>query len=233
MARGRPRKIIPEEKDTGVDMVENKDVEETQEVNEIALLKKQLADMEKLIQGLAKEKSQKTETAKGDDDRIRPDHYVKVMSLCIGILNLTTESKGHGKIFTFRNWGEVKRILYGDLVLLMENHPNFLKQGKYYIMNKEVIRLHGLEDDYLRILDKNQMEKILLGDNQTDAVTVFSSASETQQDVMCDIMIQRIVSGTPVDLNLADRLSRVMKDRIPNYSIQDKAEEAKTLSPNK
>lgn len=164
---------------------------------------------------------------------IRPDEYIKVMSLVPHNLNMTTLPKSQGKIFTWRKWGEVKKIFYGDLVLLLENHPTFLEQGKFYIMDRRVIQNHGLEDIYARILDKSLMEKILNGDNQTDAVNIFRTAGETQKEMMCAMMIQRIVNGENVDLNLADRLSRVMQENKPkyeNYDISKKAEEAKALS---
>ena len=216
--RGRPRK------EKGLKNMEQVDKNE-KSPDEMDVLKNQVEELQKQLKSLMSNKKVKNETKEDG-----ADGYVKVMSLTPHILNLSTLGNGKGKIFTFHKFGEVKRILYHDLVQLLEGNQKFHEQGLFYIMDKTVIEKHGLEDMYEKILTKERIEKIINGENQTDAVNIFQSATEKQQDFVCEMFIQKIFNGETVDLNLADRLSRVMQKRIKDYDIQKKAEEAKAYS---
>lgn len=214
--KGRPNKEKVEE------------MTEKENTNDIDQLKLQLAELQALVKELQKEKKEKPD----DSDKVSLGNYVKVMSLEPNILNLSTGGNGKGNIFTFKRFGEVKRILYDDLVKIMEAHRNFLEQGKFYIMKKEVIQAHGLDDLYEKILPKEKIEKIINGDNQTDAVNFFLSATDSQQDMICNMFIKKIYDGQEVDLNLADRLSRIMQKRVKGYDIQKEAEKALQYTSN-
>jgi len=159
-----------------------------------------------------------------DNINISSDSYIKVMSLTPYHLTLTTQALGKGKKFDFKGFGEVKRILYRDLVDIMEQHSNFLMEGYYVILNRDVIRKHGLDDAYEKILDKSNIEKILSG-NQSDAVNLFKSCNDTQREHISNMITAKIVAGESVDLNLLDRLSRVI-----GYDIAERGEEMKKVS---
>ena len=195
--------------------------------DDMEYLRNQIEELRKQVVALS---NKKTKATLDSEEKITTDNYIKVMSLTPHMLNLSTEGNGKGKIFTFRKFGEVKRILYYDLILLLEANQKFHEQGLFYIMNKTVIKMHGLEEMYEKILSKELIEKIINGDNQTDAVSVFQSATEKQQDFICDMFIKKIFDGETVDLNLSDRLSRIMQKRIKDFDIRKKAEEAKAYS---
>ena len=57
------------------------------------------------------------------EETIRADKYIKVMSLRKGTLSVTTEQRGEGKIFRFMRFGEIKSIMYQDLLLIINNIP--------------------------------------------------------------------------------------------------------------
>jgi hypothetical protein len=216
--RGRPPK------EEGLSNMESVDKAQ-EEPDEIAILTKRVEELQNKLDLWMLNKKVKTDAKEGGSDS-----YVKVMSLTPHLLNLSTEGNGKGKIFTFHKFGEVKKILYRDLVDILSANQKFHEQGLFYIMNKEVIEEHGLEDMYEKVLTKESILKIINGENQTDAVNIFSSATEKQQDFVCEMFIQKIFDGENVDLNLVDRLSRVMQKRIKDYDIRKKAEEAKAYS---
>lgn len=168
-----------------------------------------------------------------DDDEfekynIPQDTYIKVISLCPYQLNLSTKGMGRGKIFTFHEFGQSKRILYSDLVEILESHQAFLKDGLFYIADKRVIRKNGLDDIYSNILNKDSIEKIISG-STNDAVSLFKSASEKQQEIIVDMLIEKVQSDPDsVDLNLVDKISRAS-----GIKIQERAEEARTYFGNK
>lgn len=159
-----------------------------------------------------------------DDIRISSDSYIKVMSLCPITLNLCTQQRGRGKTFTFNRMFEVKRILYGDLVDIMEVDRHFLEQGYFLIMNRKVVRKHGLDDLYRNILTKEKIEEIFKI-NESDAVNLFKSAGEKQQEFIIEMLIEKAIKNEPVDYNLIDRLSRVV-----GYSISEKIEEIRSYT---
>ena len=169
-----------------------------------------------LLKEIEKLKSQLNELTSEKDTNeevgeIRPDEYISVISLCPSMLNLSTRMGGKGKLFTFREFGERKRILYSDLIEVMENHggefTNFLAEGYYYITDKRVVRRHGLDDLYATLLDKATMEKILKA-NSSDTMTLFESGTKAQQKHICEIIVDKMLAGEEVDLNLIDSLSR-------------------------
>jgi hypothetical protein len=206
------------------------------EKTELELLKKQFVEQSRQFEKLQKQMSNLLETKKlkpESEQKPSKDSYVKVMSLSPNILNLATLGNGRGKVFTFRRFGEVKRILEDDLMAIIENNRSFLEQGLFYIMDKETIRLNGLDDLYEKILTKEKIDNIMNGDNQTDAVTVFASGTDKQQDMICDMFVKQIFDGKEVDLNLTDRLSRVMQNRIKGYDIRKRAEEARAYADMK
>jgi hypothetical protein len=195
----------------------------TSEVDE---LKKQIEELRKLVEGSTKAENevvQDDDFVNDDELKISGDDYIKVMSLCPYVLNLTTELKGKGKIFTFQKFGEVKRILYNDLVKILEVHPRFANEGLFIIMNSKVVRRHGLDESYDNILTKENIEKILSG-NQSDAVNLFKIANPKQKEMIATIIIDRMVGGLEMDLNLVDRLSREM-----DYNIANRVNEIKEM----
>lgn len=206
--RGRPRKVLSEELETAGDSSKSSEDKNRLLLSEIDELKRQLAI-------LVKEKEHSTDTVMDDvDARLRPDTYVTIVSLCPYTLNLSTKPRGTGTTYTFRAFGEKKRILYSDLVLIMENHrehTDFLREGFFYIENKDVIRRHGLDDAYEKILTKEKIEQLLSTNDIDIAVSLFSNATDSQRGMVSDILVGKMINGERVDLNLIDALSKIIK----------------------
>jgi hypothetical protein len=196
-----------------------KKVVTTEENSEIEMLKSQLVAMQKALEKLQPSKEETDE----EDITISGDKYIKVISLCPTVLNLTTQLHGKGKVFTFLEYGDVKRILYRDLVDIMEAHDNFLKQGYYAILNRDVVRKHGLDEVYAKILTKENIDNIILGKNESDAVNLFKSANEQQKDFIVRILIDKMLLGVIIDLNFLDRLSREV-----DFNIYERFQEMKS-----
>ena len=192
--------------------------------NELEMLKQQLADMSAKLAQISGSSEKETKDSEDYEGKpIRLDDYIKVMSLCPNELNLSTRKGKGGKIFVFTKLYEVKRIMYQDLVDILENHRNFVEAGFFVILNKDVIRHQGLDDVYANILTKEKMEDILKG-NSTDAVNLFKSANESQQEVICRTMIEEMINGKEKDLNFVDRISRIV-----GYSLIERVEDIKKI----
>jgi hypothetical protein len=147
-----------------------------------------------------------------DNVKIPQDDYIKVMNLKAEPLTLSTALYGHGVQYNFAKFGQIKKIIYSDLVKIMEVHPNFLNEGFFYIMDKRVIRSHGLDEIYENILTKEQIEDSL--DNLDQCIELFKVANYNQRKLIIDMLVDRIVEGHEVDRNIVDRLSRISNIKI-------------------
>jgi len=202
----------------------------TKAKSEIELLREQVAALTKLVseQHDSQKESIKKEydiDEENDGINISSDTYIKVMSLTPYYLTLTTQEHGKGKRFNFEKFGDVKRILYHDLADIMEQHPNFLEEGYYIILNKDVVRKHGLDDLYSKILTREMITKIIEGGNDTDSVNLFKACGDAQRENIVTILLNKMLNNEFVDLNLLDRMSRVV-----GYSISERGEEMKKIA---
>ena len=206
---GRPRKI--ENSDADSDLRE-----------QVKLLQEQLNIL------LSKDDSGVKEE-EPDNIKIPQDDYIKVMNIKAEPLTLSTKEYGQGVLYNFQNFGQVKKIIYSDLVKIMEVHPNFLNEGFFYILDKRVIRSHGLDELYENILTKSQIESSL--DNLNECIELFKVANDNQRKLIIDMLVDKIVEGHEVDRNIIDKLARISDIKIEDI-IKDRTF-VEELLPNK
>jgi hypothetical protein len=155
----------------------------------------------------------------GEEVNVAQTDYIKVMSLLNYRLNLCTREKGQGKIYKFDHFGQVKKIIYSDLVDIMEVTSDFLEAGFYIILSPKVIRIHGLDELYSKLLTKEKIELILSGTEE--GLALYATAGEKQKEIIISLIIEKMVKEPgSMDLNLVDRLSR-----ISGIPIQQKVED--------
>lgn len=189
----------------------------TQNNNEVEQLKKQIEELKTLIQK-QNENTQPTttiheEVSNDEFVEIKPNKYIKVVSLNFGRLNLTTQPKGQGKIFKFDKFGDVKNIVYSELAEIIHNHQKFAEEGRFYVLDKQVVRNHGLVEFYDKILSKDTIDNIFTY-NRDQMVDLFKNATETQKENIVGILIKKVRNGENVDLNKIDALSRIFGQNI-------------------
>lgn len=194
----------------------NTELSEKDEKKEIEILRAKIAELESKM-------GQEEDTDKYANVKIPLDEYIPVMSLIPFRLNLSTKELGTGNIKRFTKFGEIKNILYKDLVEIMEVHSNFLQAGYFYILNPAVIRQHGLDEVYSKILTKEKIEEIL--DTSSDnCVNLYKSANKEQQEIIMRLLINRINDNPgSVNLNVIDRISRESGIDIAKKAADSKA----------
>ena len=225
--RGRP----PKDKSQNAEnknLVENSQVKSTEEET-IVIKKTELENIYKMIEDLQNniKNNSNIVTKKNSEDDIEENYvyeeeeevplnsYIKVMSLIPYELNLSTERHGKGRIFTFRGYGKTKRIIYQELEKIIEENRHFLERGFFIILDKRVVRKHGLDDIYKNIMNKEKMDMILLGFQggdvkENDILTFAKSAPKEQQKILATMIIDKRINGETIDLNLFDKLGRMM-----------------------
>ncbi len=178
------------------------------EMSEIELLRARLAELE----------------GEQETKEIKQDEYIPVMSLIPYHLNLSTKEGGQGNVKRFTKFGEIKSILYKDLLDIIEVHPNFLEAGYFYILHSGFIRQQGLNEIYSKILTKDKIEQILTT-NTEECITLYNSANPKQQEIIIQLLIDKVRNEPDsINLNTVDKISRLSK-----VDIVGKAEESKQL----
>lgn len=220
---GRPRKSQSAEQSVNAPSGDNTDL-----LKVIQSLQAQIEALKSQVEKQPEPRTVKNEFADFEEDDdfdnidIRPDAYIKVVSLTPYMLNLSTQPGGRGKLFTFPTFGTVKRIMYKDLVDILEVQRHFMSDGLFYIADKRVIRKNGLDAEYENILSKEKIEAILSG-KSNDIVSIFKSATKKQQEFICDLIAEKLIQNSDsVDMNLVDKISRAS-----GIKILEKVEEAR------
>ena len=176
-------------------------------------LKNQVANLLTVINNKTELQQKSAGNSIRDEDNIRADDYVMIMSLIDHELNLSTHKNGTGKLFKFKKFGETKRVLYSDLTEILENHFSFAEAGYFYILDKRILRLYTLlESAYENVLDKDKIEKILACKNKDEALLFYSTANPKQQKIINEMIISKVRDNADsINLNIVDAISRVAK----------------------
>lgn len=156
-------------------------------------------------------------------EEIYADEYIQVMNICPMPLTLSTESLGKGRTYNFLKFGEIKRIVYGDLVRIMDSASTFLEKGFFYIMDDRVVRKHGFTGIYDQLLTKEKLDKIF--DMGVDAYALYSSATENQRKFIDTMLVRRVRDDEFVDFNL---LAKILKNF--GVDIVEKGRTAKEMT---
>jgi hypothetical protein len=214
---------------------QRKMVTKTEPINEIVPtaqpeedFKQKFLELSEAFEQLSKqfETMQQPQKKSSSGGELKPNEFIKVMSLLNNKLNLGTQPHGRGKNFSFEHFGEIKNILYSDLIDINNNQRNFMEAGYYYILDDRVIEEEGLGDIYARILNKKQIEDIL--SNKATAISLFQKANSKQQTVLINFICEKILNGEQVDYNLVNEVDRIAGSFNEKYvKINDRVQ--KTL----
>lgn len=193
---------------------------------EIDELREELSQLKGLLKQSTEEAlnpRQEVQTIPSEQEVVlRADDYINIMSLVPYHLNLATAPFGQGVVKRFIKFGETKRILYSELTSILENHRNFIEEGLFYILDSRVVRQHGLDDIYSRILTKERIEEILEAGEDV-SVELFAQTSRKQQEIIVQMLIEKIARGEYVNLNVIDKISRIYQTNIVEAAEERKA----------
>lgn len=197
-----------------------------EEKKELEALKARLAELEPIVDSAETEKVQPKEEQRIKEaprSKVLLDDYVPIMSLLPYRLNLATKEGGQGDVKKFTKFGEVKNILYKDLVDILEVNRSFTEAGYFYILDPIVIRQHGLDEAYSKILTKEKIDEILNNINTEYCIDLYNSANPEQQKVIVQLLIERMKNDpSTVNLYTVDRISRLSKVDISQTAEEER-----------
>lgn len=215
---------------------------------EVKTIEDTLAEILKIVKADEKDKPNKAKEQGLDEDKVKElfnemmskvnanlsvespkkevlgmDRDVLFISLCLGTLNLSTARNGGGEIYTFHEFGEEQMIPYSDAKNIIKNNKSFIKGGKVFIDDEDIIQNERLTKDYEKILDYKGLSQLFKEDVQTFE-KIFQGIPRGQQESFADILIQKIIKGEKIDRNLIYIVNQEL-----NIDIEEKIQNGKNL----
>lgn len=173
--------------------------------DEVKDLKAQVAQLTETIQILMK-----ASLANANQVNNSIDRDVTFVSLCHNILNLSTEPYGGGIIYTFTEFGEEQVIPYSDARLIIRNNKKFVKEGKCYIADSDIVEAEHLTKDYEKLLNKEDLVGLLNKDRQVFA-RIFDSMTNVQKELFKDILAKQLKENkNGVDMNIVQKVNETL-----------------------
>ena len=202
--RGRPPKSATAPKKVEEKKIENNSQDE--------LIKQLMAQIEEQNKKMAEMQSQINNQAKAPTIIQQPNGLnskkVKVVNLMHNTLNISTEPRGMGRVYTFKEYGDVKFIKYDDLIDIVSSYPKTMEGGLAYICDKEVVEALGLTEDYQKLFDKETMDKIVKLAEESD-LELFLGMDDKLQESTARTIAERINANERVDYNYI----RIIKEK--------------------
>jgi len=176
-------------------------------------LERELEELKKKLETLMSEKVSTVEKNNDikDENEVFPEipmnKPIKVMSLYTGGLNLKKYDNDKTPV-RFNGFGEIQPILYMDLLKIISHQRKFFEEGYCVILDDEVIKVHYLEKDMEKILDKNTIEKILDYENEKIRDLFVGTTKQIRQTII-DLIIDKIIKKEYVDRNKVALISEL------------------------
>jgi hypothetical protein len=126
--------------------------------------------------------------------------YIRVMSLTNHHLTISTDGYGNGTVYNFINYGQIQSIIYEDLAKIIHSNPRFAKEGYFFVMDPRVVRIHNMEKDYEKILNKQTIDNIL--DMSVETIrSLLHNTTPHIKNTIASMVIEKLSSGEDIDLN--------------------------------
>ena len=153
----------------------------------------------------------------------RPDAMIRLQSLTKGELCLNV----NGSVaINFDKYGDIKPVLYSELMNIVNNNRRFAEEGAFYIMDDASVKYLGLSRYYDNILSYDEIES-LESYSDDELRTIITKISDFQKDVVSLVFANRIYNDEQVDRNKVEVISKACE-----IDIAKRAREMKQIADN-
>ena len=171
-------------------------------------------------------KKQEVVVARKNYDNLRqprPDAMIRLQSLTKGELCLNV----NGSVaINFDKYGDIKPVLYSELMNIVNNNRRFAEEGAFYIMDDASVKYLGLSRYYDNILSYDEIES-LESYSDDELRTIIPKISDFQKDVVSLVFANRIYNDEQVDRNKIEVISKACE-----IDIAKRAREMKQIADN-
>lgn len=133
---------------------------------------------------------------------------VPVVSMCQGELNLATQGKGQGNIYTFTDFGQIIDIPFGDLKDIVQHNQRFANEGYFYIVDEEVVKKLRKTSEYNKMLPPDVIENIFKND-ANKIIDLYNMAPRGQKETIVEMIKNKRLQGIDVDANVLVKLGEL------------------------
>lgn len=153
----------------------------------------------------------------------RPDAMIRLQSLTKGELCLSV----NGSVaINFDKYGDIKPVLYSELMNIVNNNRSFAEEGAFYIMDDASVKYLGLSRYYDSILSYDEIES-LESYSDEELRAIIPKISDFQKDVISLVFASKIYNDKPVDRNKVEIISKSCE-----IDIAKRAREMKEIADN-
>lgn len=158
---------------------------------------------------------------------------IKIMSMFYGTLNISDNiNRSAGRTLTFTKFGEIKSVLYHDLVNYVNTERRFAEQGYFYILDKAAVYHLGLSNDYAHLVDGDIVNH-MMDYNIGELDAIISVMTEAQKDSIANMFADKIYKGNNLDLNKIAVISKYIPVSIEQMVQEKRDFDARAKAANK
>lgn len=186
---------------------------------------KSLEKSTKALEQLAKEIiADKERTKKPVSEGLPLRKYIKVINLFNGLLNLSTEPLGKGRVYRFDKFGYDHKIPDNVLADIVANDEKKFKSGLCFIDDPAFVNSVGLEDAYEHILTYDEMKVAISTDNWNVLEALYDKATPVQRENIVSLLV-----GAAIKTGKENTVLLTQLERKADLTILEKIEDAKSL----
>ena len=169
-------------------------------VSENEALKAQIAEMKAQMELMAQMMANKSN---------EPIHSTKNdrMITFVNLTNGTAVLRGN------QNWALEGRyasraFLEREARIIVNNMPNMIRSGMVYITDADFVKENDLADAYVNMLSDTDM-KSLLAQDAKNVIDVYKNVSDSQKQIIIDMIIEQRKAGAKIDGNILTELGEL------------------------
>ena len=169
-------------------------------VSENEALKAQIAEMKAQMELMAQMMANKS------NEPIRPAKNDRMITF-VNLTNGTAVLRGN------QNWALEGRyasraFLEREARIIVNNMPNMIRSGMVYITDADFVKENDLADAYMNMLSDTDM-KSLLAQDAKNVIDVYKNVSDSQKQIIIDMIIEQRKAGAKIDGNILTELGEL------------------------
>ena len=173
-------------------------------------LKEAMALIEEL-----KKQQQPQVIVKSDTNRMSK---IKCINLAHNPVNVATRPNAQGRVFTFKEYGQVQFIKYDDLLDIVSSYPNTIESGLIYIADKDFCEEQGIYNEG-NVYTPEIMDRIVYLRDENDVDLLIGMSKPLLESTIVEI-VKLYHKGEEMEAN---KLARIKKEL--GYDIEKMSED--------
>lgn len=181
------------------------------------------------LRGFSTSSAQNESVAVAHEDNPSEEDYtepedgksIRIRSLFNGTLNL---AYGDRRFVTFNKYGDENRVLYRDLIQIVNINHKFAEEGYFEIDDASAVYFLGMTYAYNNIIKYKDIENIC-SYSDDKVKTLIENASDYQKSLVANRVAHQIVDGKNVDYNKVNLINKLC-----SVDISKRAESIRSLA---